>query len=218
MLANMASSKPKLRWLQYSLLTLLILVTLAIPSSWVVVKTQQAKREQEAAAAIEKFGAWVEWSEPSESRWLRSLMGDACFRRVVRVELNGTPVTDAGLQHLKGLDHLERLGLNQTRITDAGLEHLRGLNRLQVLGLMGTQITDAGLEHIKGLNQLHVLWLDGTQVTDQGETKLKQALPKCTMSRQPLPSSPPPHARRVCILPPPLPPQARPIPACAACC
>ena len=45
-------------------------------------------------------------------------------------------------------------GLDGTQVTDAGLEHLKGLSRLQELYLDGTQVTDAGLEHLKGLSQL----------------------------------------------------------------
>ena len=35
-------------------------------------------------------------------------------------------------------------------MTDAGLEHLKGLTKLQWLDLAGTEVTDAGLEHLKG--------------------------------------------------------------------
>ena len=41
--------------------------------------------------------------------------------------------------------------LHGTRITDAGLEHLRGLTKLQRLNLSFTEVTDAGLDHLKGL-------------------------------------------------------------------
>ena len=65
--------------------------------------------------------------------------------------LDGTQVTDAGLEHLKGLTRLQSLDLSGTQVTDAGLEHLKGLTQLQWLSLEGTQVTDAGLEHLKGL-------------------------------------------------------------------
>ena len=45
-------------------------------------------------------------------------------------------------------------------MTDAGLEHLKGLTQLRVLNLANTKVTDAGLEHLKGLTQLRMLYLD----------------------------------------------------------
>ena len=36
-------------------------------------------------------------------------------------------MTDAGLEHLKGLTQLQRLACGDTQVTDAGLEHLKGL-------------------------------------------------------------------------------------------
>ena len=44
-------------------------------------------------------------------------------------------MTDAGLEHLKGLSQLQRLDLASTQVTDAGLEHLKGLTQLQTLDL-----------------------------------------------------------------------------------
>ena len=44
-------------------------------------------------------------------------------------------MTDAGLEHLKGLTNLQSLDLTFTKVTDAGLEHLKGLTKLQSLDL-----------------------------------------------------------------------------------
>jgi hypothetical protein len=66
-----------------------------------------------------------------------------------------------------------------TQVNDAGLEHLKGLSRLQMLWLCRTRVTDAGLDHLKGLSELTRLHLQGTNVTDAGVKKLQQALPKC---------------------------------------
>ena len=50
-----------------------------------------------------------------------------------------TKVTDAGLEHLKGLTKLRFLELTNARVTDAGLAHLRGLTQLEDLQLYGTE-------------------------------------------------------------------------------
>lgn len=70
-----------------------------------------------------------------------------------------------------------------TQVADAGLEHLKGLTSLQVLNLGGSPVTDAGLEHMKGLTSLQSLYLSSTQVTDASVKKLKEALPNCKISR-----------------------------------
>ena len=44
-------------------------------------------------------------------------------------------MTDAGLEHLKGLTQVQSLNLSQTEVTDAGLKHLKGLTQLQSLNL-----------------------------------------------------------------------------------
>ena len=51
------SPKPKRRWYQYSLRTLLLFMVLcAIACSWFAVKMQRVKRQQEAVEAIREAG------------------------------------------------------------------------------------------------------------------------------------------------------------------
>jgi len=64
-------------------------------------------------------------------------------------------------------------------VSDAGLEHLKGLKNLTTLHLGGIQVTDAGLEHLKGLTNLQTLDLQDTQVSDAGVKELQKALPNC---------------------------------------
>jgi len=197
---GMTAPKPRLRWFQFSLRTLLVFVTLcAIPCSWLAVKMRQAERQRAAATAIEKLGGYVVWSEPSGPA---CLLGDDFSKQIEAVYWSGKQVTDAGLENLKGLTQLQGLNLGGTKVTDTGLENLKGLNQLQWLSLGGTkvtdaglenleglnqleslnidvtEITDAGLEHLKGLKQLQELWLVFTKVTDAGVKKLRQALPE----------------------------------------
>ena len=189
--------KPKLRWFQFSLRTLLVFVTLcAFACSWLAVKMKQAERQRKAVEAIRKLGGTVLYdgqldakgdfvpnAAPTGSPWLRSVLGDDFFWKVKGVFLNNPQVTDDGLEHLKRFSQLQALGLSDTKVTDAGLEHLKGLSQLQQLWLGGTRVTSSGLEHLKGLNQLKGLYLDGTKVTDEGVKKLQQALPKCKVTR-----------------------------------
>jgi hypothetical protein len=120
-------------------------------------------------------------------------------------------VTDAGLAHLSSLPTLQSLWLTRcVQVTDAGLAHLRGLTSLQELNLEGCeQVTDAGLAHLRSLSALERLNLDECKqltgaglvqlcslsalqsltlsgcdrVTQAGLQSIRQALPRCDISR-----------------------------------
>jgi hypothetical protein len=181
---------------QFSIRSLLLLViVIAIPCSWLAVKIQQLRPQreiQEVLTATWRLGGLVafESNQPPGPVWMRRLVGDVgptlrsllfdeCA--VVYVELCGTAVTDADLERLEGLPHLQGhlrgLNLDGTEVTDAGLEHLKSLTELNHLNLSNTRVTDAGLEHLKGLPHLRVLILRQTRVTDAGVEKLWQTLP-----------------------------------------
>ena len=74
----------------------------------------------------------------ANEREIRSL--DVCFRRV----------TDADLIQLENTwPELEHLVLWQCEITDAGLEHLKGLSHLRTLGLWDFDRTDEGVKRFQ---------------------------------------------------------------------
>ncbi len=79
--------------------------------------------------------------------------------------------------------NLGGLNLSGTRVTDAGLEHIKGITSLKGLELNSTHVTDAGLEHLKGMTNLKELILTDTQVTNARVNELKKALPKCKIER-----------------------------------
>jgi hypothetical protein len=83
---------------------------------------------------------------------------------------------------VKGLQHLSQIGvleLNSTPVTDAGLKHVSGLHKLRALMLDETLVTDEGLTHLAGLSNLVVLKVRGTAVTPDGVGRLQKALPHC---------------------------------------
>ena len=97
--------------------------------------------------------------------------------------LAGTKVTDAGLKELAGLKNLQELDLDEVaEITDAGLKELAVLENLQSLNLRFTNVTDAGLKELAGLKNLLRVYCSGSHVTDAGEKQLRSALPKCEIS------------------------------------
>jgi uncharacterized protein YjbI with pentapeptide repeats len=63
-------------------------------------------------------------------------------------------ITDAGLDSVASLRHLEGLNLAGAKITDLGLAKLKGLVDLRELDLSRTQVTGKGLENLTGLPKL----------------------------------------------------------------
>lgn len=98
---------------------------------------------------------------------------------LVSLNLSRTRVTDAGLEYLEGLTNLEVLNLSSTGVTDAGLQHLGRLANLEALNLSRTRVADAGLEYLEGLTNLKNLDVRDTQVSGEGELNLLRALPNC---------------------------------------
>ena len=64
---------------------------------------------------------WKSWGRRSETNGQGT---------VIKVDFQGTLITDAGLVHLKGLTKLQSLDLNGTRVTDTGLVHLTSITSL----------------------------------------------------------------------------------------
>ena len=95
----------------------------------------------------------------------------------LNLALNGNQkVKDEDLARFKNVKPRLRLGLSDTNITDAGLEHLRGLN-IGGITLRNTRVTDKGLEALATLTDPDVLALSKTEVSDKGLLLLKVKSP-----------------------------------------
>ena len=81
-----------------------------------------------------------------------------------------------------GLKGLRRLSLANTDVSDASVEHLKGLVQLESLNLERTKVTDAGLSRLAGLSKLQRLKLQGSGVTKEGVRKLQTLLPNCNIT------------------------------------
>jgi Leucine-rich repeat (LRR) protein len=177
--------KPKWRWLQFSIRTMLVIVTVSCValSVWVA----PAERQRRAVKAIEALEGTVYYAHDEAASdsfpltFLRRWLPQVYFDQIKEISLSATQVTDADLAHLDGLTSLEILWLGTTQVTDAGLPQLQGLTSLRELSLWDTQVTDAGLPHLHGLTSLRQLWLRETQVTDAGIGQLRTALPNCSI-------------------------------------
>jgi len=170
-----------------SLLVLVVVVALPCSWMAVEMKKANKQRRTAAEIGnvgydweFDASGNLLPNAQPSGPAWLRNAFGDDFFSHVDFVGFNAEQVTDAWFADLEEFPQLQ--GFMGTRVTDAGLEHLKGLTQLQWLNLTGTRVTDAGLKHLKGLGQLRLLDLENTQVTDAGGKKLQKALPNCQIA------------------------------------
>ncbi|MBC7857131.1 MAG: hypothetical protein IAF94_27180 [Pirellulaceae bacterium] len=176
------TTQPKRRWFQFSLRTLLVLMTVLClgPGGYVAYEQGKTREKQGAVTAIENLGGYVFYDDkaPARSGLTRLILGDDKFANVNGVDFNplkteNRQITDADLRHLKMFPRLNHLVLKNCRqITDAGLADLSGLANLHYLYLNDSPITDAGLVHLAGLTNLEELSLTHTQVTGPGLVQL----------------------------------------------
>jgi hypothetical protein len=185
-----AKPKPKLRWYQFSLRTLLLFVTLfACACSWFAVKMRQAKIQKETVEKLEKFGCDIEYDwemrAPKKTiikstiapRWLQKLLGADFFSKVTGVDTDQHFWGDEEMLYFKGLPDLQTISIHNAGMTDAGLESLKDLAELRILNISigmnqlddyQLSITDAGLKHLRGLRQLINLNLTTGEITGDG--------------------------------------------------
>ncbi|HEX3655621.1 MAG TPA: hypothetical protein VHV55_07440 [Pirellulales bacterium] len=93
-------------------------------------------------------------------------------RKLERLLLDATAVTDAGAASLRGLIAMRSLSLHNTKISDAALANLVGMQQLARFAVNQTKVTDAGVQSIAALRALRTLNLSNTDITDAGLPQL----------------------------------------------
>ena len=170
------SPKPKRRWYQFSLRTLMLLVlAVGMVFGWIGIRMRRAHTNRQAIAAAEK--ALAEICERGgmligdESGFFVSYVPNRSITRL------GLLFDDPGDPHDPEAEWF--ISIAYLAATDAGLEDLRGLledpkeplkaELISIYSLGSPRgITDAGLKHLKGVTDLTTLDLLDTQVTDSG--------------------------------------------------
>ncbi|NQU24793.1 MAG: hypothetical protein HQ567_26215 [Candidatus Nealsonbacteria bacterium] len=105
---------------------------------------------------------------------LRQLSG---LRKLRRLYLTGTNVTDDGVIHLLKIDSLDVLTLNETSIGDKALSDLRRLPNLTCLEVDDTKITDAGLKYLPTFPRLEAVYLANTRTSPEAIADLNRECP-----------------------------------------
>lgn len=89
------------------------------------------------------------------------------WKKLKRLNLHGTKISDNALEHISGITTLESLNVGSTLMTDVGLERLTNLTRLKELTMGGNELGDAGLQALRQMPGLTYLDLSGRQGTDK---------------------------------------------------
>jgi hypothetical protein len=157
------SIKPKRRFFQFSLRTLLVvMLVVCVTLGW---KVDKVRKQRRAVAWVQESGGDVsydyEWDngrvpnpQPPGPKWLRELLGIDFFDGVNLVHLIDSEVSD--------------------------VTPLAGLTSLERLYLYGTQVSD--VTSLARLTTLKTLILRKTQVSEEDYKKVKEALPNCSIS------------------------------------
>lgn len=90
------------------------------------------------------------------------------WKKLQRVNLRGTKVTDTTLAYLGALTELEFVDVGFSQITDNGIEVLSALPKLKSLAIAGNKLTDVGLQAVRHMPVLESLDIEGPQRTDSG--------------------------------------------------
>lgn len=175
----MAGSK-RGRYLRFSLLSLLLLVTAVGVFLGPIVN--RVRHQSRIIEAVEKIGGKVEyqWEPDATSKrfgWLRQWLDDDYFRTVNLIHLQSCPATDELVRDISRLEGVVQLNVCQSRITEESLRHVGRMRQLKALDVSFNKITNDGLAHLAPLDELVFLDLSVTEVTDDGLEALR-TLPK----------------------------------------
>ena len=179
-MANMsdAPTKPRRRWLRFSIRSLLLLIALiAIPLAW---KVNRAQNQRRVVAEVERLKGSIVWvheelppfysdNDPPGPLWLRNILGDDFFADVCRIDIANPNCDDDTLAQIATLPSLNTISLMSDGITDRGRAYLTHLKTLETLLINSERVTDSGLKHVAQLPpRLVNLLLDCPQVTSAG--------------------------------------------------
>lgn len=90
------------------------------------------------------------------------------LKYVDAVDLSGTLISDASLNHIPSDSHICSLVLERTAITDRGMASIARFERLRDLDVSETAVSDIGIASVKHMRDLQLLDVSGTRVTFPG--------------------------------------------------
>lgn len=142
-------AKPHRRWLQFSVRTMLVVLTLLC--LWLGNVAINAYRQRAAVQRIQDLGGWVlydnDYDPPDYPRIkddLWSWLPKDYAHTVLSVYLPNTPLKDNQIDVVTQLPHTVILDVSGTEISDAGLARVSASLKLRSISLRKTQVTNHG--------------------------------------------------------------------------
>lgn len=86
---------------------------------------------------------------PSPSGMMRGHRIDEETEKLISVDLQFTPATDADMAKIVNVESIETLNLRGTQITDVGLSHFKVLRKLRFVDLSDTAVTEDGIKELE---------------------------------------------------------------------
>jgi hypothetical protein len=186
------STRPRRRWLRYSLRTLLVFIT--VFGVWLGIKVDQARRQKRAVEQLLASGVQVGYKhqyvngsfdpsiELNVPKWAQGLCGEDFFQTVTGVgfaprdiaplgnpeEQTAHKVTSADLACLADLPRLERLGFYNVNFDEDASEFLRAIKSLKGASFVRTNVGDELLRQLSHSRRLEWLDVSGPRVSDDG--------------------------------------------------
>ena len=178
--------KPKLRWYQYSLRTLLVFVTVCgILFGWIASVVKRIHDQRKVVSRIQNLGGFVGYdyqycdgqfvrdASPRGPQLLRLVLGDDAFARVEQVSfIHDATLTPADFEAFNNLPQLRCLDLSGWKVDDEGLRRMSAIRNLRDLALSGDKISNDGLDGLRSLTTLRGLSLSDTRITMNGLAQL----------------------------------------------
>lgn len=150
----------KRHWYQFSLKTLLVMMTMLClgPGGYVAYQQNKAREQMTAFGTVNKYGGYFASGQkmPVRDKSARLILGDDTAASLTSVLFvfshpDGRTFTfkDDCLYHLVKLPRVEDITLTDIAISDAGLVHLARWKSLKAVSLQNTKVTDAGVSELQ---------------------------------------------------------------------
>ena len=195
-----STDKPKRRWYQFSLRTMLIIVTLAAIPLWLLGDKLAEVRRTRAAIDwltqhranffVDQDGSW----DSEFNLWLHIHVVEvkiqhepevthldpiSSLRDLRTIKVDTAPVKD--ISALAEMKNLERVSLINTKVSD--LSPLKNLTKLRIIDIRNSPVDD--LSPLASLSSLEQVFLWDTHVTIRQVESLQQAIPNCEIVHAP---------------------------------
>jgi hypothetical protein len=197
---KLARTQPPRRGLKFSLMTLLLVVTVCC--IWLAVKSNAARRQREGIALIERLGGMHSYNVSPDrvdgigADLMRAWLGDdyvvhvdsaaiwkgasddhaaaivEAFPNLSGLIISGD-LSDAALASIGKLRNLKGLTLSAQRISNDGLANLSGCRQLQRLHMLAP-VSDEGMVHLTSLSKLTYLRCFLDPASTESSVKLEQ--------------------------------------------